>query len=358
MQLHESCEHCRASLPPSSDQAWICSYEHTFCATCTTDSLRVGGCPRCGGELLRRPRRPTSAGCDVVRQDVPSASWFRVDLDVAVNLQDPGIYEWCIEGSGRYIGRSLRLRRRLREYIQNVANLHAGTAYRANSPAGFRGVHRALAAAAMERREVIFRVIENCPPADLVERERYWIARRGDLNGSARTSEPLNAPPAPPRSPQWQQAVDKIVASVENEETPQLEAVETWISGGAIFWDESHILLARGIHVATAVYHGERVFEAVAIRNAVSNADGLSFRKFGIIPLASSSGATAVCLTKFSSFTGDEVHHFYRDEASAEADLREKGWLLSEQHDVCSELDRTSDETLLYLASLPAKGIF
>ena len=39
--------------------ALICSYECTYCAACAAALGEV--CPRCGGELRLRPRRPTPA---------------------------------------------------------------------------------------------------------------------------------------------------------------------------------------------------------------------------------------------------------------------------------------------------------
>jgi len=59
LDLRPSCECCDAPLPPESPLARICSFECTFCATCT--ERRLGGrCPNCGGELLPRPRRPAA----------------------------------------------------------------------------------------------------------------------------------------------------------------------------------------------------------------------------------------------------------------------------------------------------------
>ena len=59
LQLRPSCECCDRDLPPESQDARICSFECTFCAACA--DARLGGhCPNCGGELLRRPRRPPS----------------------------------------------------------------------------------------------------------------------------------------------------------------------------------------------------------------------------------------------------------------------------------------------------------
>ncbi|MBS0447060.1 MAG: DUF1272 domain-containing protein [Proteobacteria bacterium] len=56
LQLRPSCECCDVDLPPDSTLARICSFECTFCATCT--ARMAGICPNCGGELLRRPIRP------------------------------------------------------------------------------------------------------------------------------------------------------------------------------------------------------------------------------------------------------------------------------------------------------------
>ncbi len=59
LELRPCCECCGTDLPPESQQARICSFECTFCATCTDGTLK-GHCPNCGGELLRRPIRPAS----------------------------------------------------------------------------------------------------------------------------------------------------------------------------------------------------------------------------------------------------------------------------------------------------------
>ena len=58
LELRPSCEHCNRALPPESAEAWICSFECTFCADCAANRLPGGRCPNCGGELVRRPVRP------------------------------------------------------------------------------------------------------------------------------------------------------------------------------------------------------------------------------------------------------------------------------------------------------------
>ncbi len=56
MQMKTRCAKCEASLSPDG-QAYICSYECTFCSACATESQ--GQCPNCTGELVRRPSRAT-----------------------------------------------------------------------------------------------------------------------------------------------------------------------------------------------------------------------------------------------------------------------------------------------------------
>lgn len=57
LQLRPSCECCNVDLPPQSTEAFICSFECTFCRGCAVDVLH-NRCPNCGGELVSRPRRP------------------------------------------------------------------------------------------------------------------------------------------------------------------------------------------------------------------------------------------------------------------------------------------------------------
>ncbi|HZS07582.1 MAG TPA: DUF1272 domain-containing protein [Blastocatellia bacterium] len=58
LEMRSSCEKCGRSLA-HEDEAYICSYECTFCAECT-DAMKMN-CPNCGGELVRRPRRKAAA---------------------------------------------------------------------------------------------------------------------------------------------------------------------------------------------------------------------------------------------------------------------------------------------------------
>ncbi|WP_345551700.1 DUF1272 domain-containing protein [Microbulbifer aestuariivivens] len=59
--MKSTCERCRAALT-LSEQAYICSYECTFCPDCT-EALSQR-CPNCQGDLVLRPprtRSPTEA---------------------------------------------------------------------------------------------------------------------------------------------------------------------------------------------------------------------------------------------------------------------------------------------------------
>lgn len=57
LQLRPNCECCNRDLAPESPDAFICSFECTFCRSCT-EGVLAGKCPNCAGELVLRPRRP------------------------------------------------------------------------------------------------------------------------------------------------------------------------------------------------------------------------------------------------------------------------------------------------------------
>jgi hypothetical protein len=54
LEMRESCERCDAPVALGAE-ALICSYECTFCPSCSVEL--DGVCPNCGGELVWRPRR-------------------------------------------------------------------------------------------------------------------------------------------------------------------------------------------------------------------------------------------------------------------------------------------------------------
>ena len=59
LEMRSACEKCGAGLGHEAE-AYICSYECTFCQTCT--EVLASRCPNCGGELLRRPGRQAASG--------------------------------------------------------------------------------------------------------------------------------------------------------------------------------------------------------------------------------------------------------------------------------------------------------
>jgi uncharacterized protein len=62
LEMKPKCERCGTSLDWSA-AALICSYECTFCPSCTQSM--AGRCPNCGGELVTRPtRKPKAASTE------------------------------------------------------------------------------------------------------------------------------------------------------------------------------------------------------------------------------------------------------------------------------------------------------
>lgn len=57
LELRPNCECCDRDLVPASPEAWICTFECTWCTECA-DALPDRACPNCGGNLERRPIRP------------------------------------------------------------------------------------------------------------------------------------------------------------------------------------------------------------------------------------------------------------------------------------------------------------
>ena len=60
LQMRPGCECCNTDLPPDSNDAWICSFECTFCTTCVESKLG-GRCPNCGVSFSKRPTRVAGA---------------------------------------------------------------------------------------------------------------------------------------------------------------------------------------------------------------------------------------------------------------------------------------------------------
>lgn len=97
-----------------------------------------------------------------------------------------GVYAWEITNVGTYVGKSVNLRRRLREYPNNLRKLILGLPYRRGNIDGYRRVHREMVGAVQQGQQPVCRIVELCLPAELNERERYWISELGTLNGRLR----------------------------------------------------------------------------------------------------------------------------------------------------------------------------
>jgi uncharacterized protein len=60
LEMRATCERCERRLPPDSPDAFVCSFECTWCRDCA-EGVLAGHCPNCGGELVRRPTRVRAA---------------------------------------------------------------------------------------------------------------------------------------------------------------------------------------------------------------------------------------------------------------------------------------------------------
>lgn len=56
LEIRPNCECCNRNLPPDAD-AFICTFECTFCPECAHGVL-MNVCPNCGGDFGKRPIRP------------------------------------------------------------------------------------------------------------------------------------------------------------------------------------------------------------------------------------------------------------------------------------------------------------
>ncbi|NNM27305.1 MAG: DUF1272 domain-containing protein [Phycisphaerales bacterium] len=61
LEMKPVCERCATALGPDAE-AFICSYECTFCPDCTSVMKHV--CPNCGGVLVARPPRHSDLNAD------------------------------------------------------------------------------------------------------------------------------------------------------------------------------------------------------------------------------------------------------------------------------------------------------
>lgn len=104
--------------------------------------------------------------------------WWTLSFPSEIYPDQPGIYEWRIGDQGPYIGKSKRLRKRIREYPNNVRKLIYGLPYRKGKPTAYREVHHELRLAHDQFLTVTVTVLENCEHSQLDVREQHWIAVR------------------------------------------------------------------------------------------------------------------------------------------------------------------------------------
>lgn len=86
LELRPNCECCDRDLAPDSADAFICSYECTFCRDCV-DGVLQGHCPNCLGNLVPRPIRPPAGPAGGLRKH--PASTRRVVKHGGCSTPDP-----------------------------------------------------------------------------------------------------------------------------------------------------------------------------------------------------------------------------------------------------------------------------
>lgn len=85
LELRPNCECCDKDLPPESKEAVICTFECTFCLSCSAEVLSHQ-CPNCGGNLVARPIRPVALlkDCPASTQRVLKEAGCQVAKEVGV----------------------------------------------------------------------------------------------------------------------------------------------------------------------------------------------------------------------------------------------------------------------------------
>lgn len=77
LELKPNCELCDIDLAANSEQAYICSYECTFCKDCV-DAVLINVCPNCSCGFCARPIRASIARREGVSLASHKASSKRV----------------------------------------------------------------------------------------------------------------------------------------------------------------------------------------------------------------------------------------------------------------------------------------
>jgi hypothetical protein len=88
------CEICSSLLAPAAE-AWICSFECTYCPACAS-GLELT-CKNCGGELVRRPRRGRVQARTFGAVHRAQVSWQRGDAPF-VDRRYSRVHRWSFEG--------------------------------------------------------------------------------------------------------------------------------------------------------------------------------------------------------------------------------------------------------------------
>ena len=104
-------------------------------------------------------------------------SWYRLDARPGVDLDQPGIIEWRVEGHGIEIGKATRISDRIDDAAGNLRDMVAGNDYHIEG-SDFRAVHYALLAAYQQQTPTTLAVLETCARDVLTTRRRYWLERR------------------------------------------------------------------------------------------------------------------------------------------------------------------------------------
>ena len=87
LDLRPNCECCDKDLGPVAE-AFICTYECTFCPECKQGIL-AGTCPNCLGNLERRPIRPAAGPAGGLKKHPPSEKRILKNA-VCTTTPDPG----------------------------------------------------------------------------------------------------------------------------------------------------------------------------------------------------------------------------------------------------------------------------
>ena len=105
-------------------------------------------------------------------------TWYVRHIGPDLDLDQPGIYEWRIEGVGVYVGKALRLKKRLTAYPNNVRRILQGLHWHGDPTRDYRAIHHALRNAHEAQIPVTVTVLEICASEGRSAREQHWIKLR------------------------------------------------------------------------------------------------------------------------------------------------------------------------------------